>query len=1198
MDLEVAAVDRMRELERADRRLELWVLGRFRVERDGGPVPDSAWARPTARALVKLLAIQPDHRLHQDQVIDLLWPDLSPDAALRSLRKASTFARQALEPDRRRGESSFLHVAGSLLVLDGETVWIDADDFEQRAGAALQGEDEALYRDALSRYAGELLPGDRYEEWTLERRDHLHGLYQQLLLRLAELLERRQELCEAIDCLQQVLRSDEAREDVHRRLMRLHVVSGDRHLALRQYLRCERYLRDELDVAPEPETAALYEEIASGRYSSAPPALPSRPSPSLPAAARRAHGSHFVGRELPMRLLKTELAQLTSGGEGDRDGRRGVVLIGGEAGVGKTRLAAETALAAHAQGIAVLWGSSHEEEGLSPYAPFVEALEGYVAGRTVVERRAIAASYPELGRLLPSLSREVTEGPGERWSGDAAEGGQLRLFADVVRLLADLAQAQPVLLVLDDLHAADSASLRLLHHFARAAPENRWLVLATYREEEVVAGAPLETLRSSLTRAALCRHVDLLQLSRADSAALIAALLPGGAPHPDLVERLHALSLGNALFLQELVESIKEQEIELQDGVWQARITDFAVPPRVRDVIAVRMGRLPAQVQDVLAWAAVGGMENDYPVLRRASNMEDRDLLDACDAALEARILEEQGSRLAFRHPLFRRAIYDRLSRHRRRHLHSALAGAYAALWTEHSSEEPVETIAYHFRQADAPEAAHWEERAGDRAARVHAAETATEYYEDARRRLREVDRAGAARLSEKLGRVLCGIGRYDEALTALEEAAAALQEAGDLERMGRIVAHIGLAHRWRGTPEEGVARVRPTIERLVPFGASHALGSLYVSLAHLLLLTGRYLEMLDATARAGAIAAQIGDAALLAEAEERRGVALLVLNRPEEGQRVIEAAIPLIESSMPEVESNGKLDVLRSALHNAGCAAAYLGQIDRQAHFAERALRVAERAGNPGQIAFVLGNLAHALLVVGEWDRARSHLDRAVRMARESGRSVNLSFPLTMRGLLALQEGDLGMAEEMLEESLRVATETDNRQGREEAERAMAELYVRTGGATQALALLERQASEEDADVTRFPILARTLLETGDLRRAKEIAARGVARAREEEPLSLPDALRSYGTVLARIGQVDEAGAVFEEALNAVRSLPYPYTEAEILLEMGALMSRRGDVAGGRCRLEEARRIFQRLGARCDVERAERALALLAPAY
>lgn len=338
--------------------LRLSVLGPFKAERDGMAITDTAWQRPKARALVKLLAVQPGHRLHGEEILDLLWPDLSPQSALGSLRKATTLARQALEPDLPpRAPSSFLHMTDGVLSLDPATVRVDADRFEAQAEAALASTDEALYWAAMALYTDDVLPEDRYEDWTGNRRDALVNLYLQLLLALADLLEGRGAHSKAIETLQQVLRREPAQEDVHRRLMRLYVANGNRQGALRQFQTCRETLKSELGVEPERETVALHEQISTGRLSPTPTAprgrAPVMPAP-LPAAIRRLPPTPLMGRQRPLDLVATELARLTDSAQDGPHARRGIVLFGGEAGVGKTRLVAEAARSAHEAGTLVL----------------------------------------------------------------------------------------------------------------------------------------------------------------------------------------------------------------------------------------------------------------------------------------------------------------------------------------------------------------------------------------------------------------------------------------------------------------------------------------------------------------------------------------------------------------------------------------------------------------------------------------------------------------------------------------------------------------------------------------------------------------------------------------------------------------------------------------------------------------------------
>lgn len=240
--------------------LRLSLLGGFRAERAGRVISDVGWERPSGKTLVKLLATFPGHRLHREEALDLLWPDLAPDSAAASLRKALHYARHALEPELpAKGQSQYLTLHDDLLALTG-SYSVDADDFENLAQHALQSGRMVDYAAALATYRGELLPEDRYAEWAISRREHLASLHLRVLMGTAAELEQRGAYGEAVSRLSLALCQDPCHEEAHRRLIHLYARMGSRHEALRQYQMCREALRRELGVEPEGATQELYQE--------------------------------------------------------------------------------------------------------------------------------------------------------------------------------------------------------------------------------------------------------------------------------------------------------------------------------------------------------------------------------------------------------------------------------------------------------------------------------------------------------------------------------------------------------------------------------------------------------------------------------------------------------------------------------------------------------------------------------------------------------------------------------------------------------------------------------------------------------------------------------------------------------------------------------------------------------------------------
>jgi DNA-binding SARP family transcriptional activator len=247
--------------------LRISLLGAFRIERANVALLDSAWQhRRAAKTLIKLLATHPDHALHREQILELLWRDIPEESAFNSFAKALHAARHALQPGLRwREESAYIRVKDRMLTIDTDHVRIDADQFQQLAGTALRLGHISAYETAIAAYAGELLPEDRYEDWSTERRTFLAELHLQCLKGLASAFERQGAFGQAADRLCAILQLDPAREDVHRRLMRIYAQTGARDEAVRQFHICRDTLKRELDMSPDRQTEALYRDVLADR---------------------------------------------------------------------------------------------------------------------------------------------------------------------------------------------------------------------------------------------------------------------------------------------------------------------------------------------------------------------------------------------------------------------------------------------------------------------------------------------------------------------------------------------------------------------------------------------------------------------------------------------------------------------------------------------------------------------------------------------------------------------------------------------------------------------------------------------------------------------------------------------------------------------------------------------------------------------
>src|SRR5215208_3502372 len=257
---------RRSEVARGEKRktIRVWLLGGFRVSVDSRIITQDGWRLKKAATLMKLLALAPGHRLHREQAVDLLWPDSGRRAASNSLRSTLHAARKVLDPA--VGERYLASEDESLVLCPGGDLWVDVDAFEEAAATARRTKEPATYRAALDLYGGDLLPEDRYEQWTEGRRVELQQLHLALLVELAGLYEERHEHELAIEVLRKVTAEEPTSEEAHVALMRLHALAGRPERALTQYERFRDTLSRGLGTQPAASSHSLRDEIATGEF--------------------------------------------------------------------------------------------------------------------------------------------------------------------------------------------------------------------------------------------------------------------------------------------------------------------------------------------------------------------------------------------------------------------------------------------------------------------------------------------------------------------------------------------------------------------------------------------------------------------------------------------------------------------------------------------------------------------------------------------------------------------------------------------------------------------------------------------------------------------------------------------------------------------------------------------------------------------
>ncbi len=888
------------------RQLEVRLLGRFEVLVDSRPVPADAWAQRRAADLVKVLALASGHRMPRDEVLELLWPKLGVDAAASNLHKAASYARSAL------GDRGAVVLRGGVVELaPAAEVSTDVERFED-------GDDSA--------YGGELLPDEPYEQWTLGPR--------------ARLRERRLAVMRSQGRWEEVLREDAADEEAHRALMRRSVASGDRPAAARQF----RLLREELariGAEPSGETLALQRELTRG------PAV--RAAPLLRAPVE--------GRERELASALGALRRAAAGGGG-------ALLVTGALGIGKTRLLEAVLAEAEELGLHTLRGAALEEEGRTPYAPLVEALDPLAARRPELTGALADSAQVALARLLPSVRRPA---------GAADEPvDRRRVFWAVGQLLGQAAAERGVVLVIDDLNAADEATVALVHHLARSATGERLLVVAAMRDEPLPEAAAL--VRSSLLERGAAVELALGPLDRSAIAA-VAQRAAARPLQPGALGAIQRSAAGNPFFAEELAASVDASG-------------EVTVSTRLREVVARRLERLEPLGERLLAALAViddGFTEAELAALAGAARVE-----EALGEAQAAGVLERVRGRYRFRHALVREELAARLPEEVLRRTHAEAAGLLAA------DDAPPERVAHHLLRAGrAREAVPLLTRAVGWAAGVGAYRDGAEWAELALEHADEHERPELLALRAQL---LHGAGEARAPGAYAEAIAVAPAERVPALRVQQARACVAAGD---------IAGAKAALERFRAERPEDLYESTFVR-GMVAWHTGDWEEARRVAAEADGVAVDPGDLAVLRgmlahvdrgwERHSRHQLTQ-VWDSPELAGRVFDAYLCVTEYVL-----------------TAG------DPYDRVAGFAKRLRAQAQQAGARRGEAFATTVLGETELFTGSLEAARAHLVDAARLSREVSAVGGESLARLRLGETLLHLGDRAGARAQLEEALELA--------------------------------------------------------------------------------------------------------------------------------------------------------------------------------
>jgi ABC-type oligopeptide transport system substrate-binding subunit/DNA-binding SARP family transcriptional activator len=825
--------------------LAISTLGAVAIQRDGRPLTEL----DTRKVEALLIYLACTRRTHGREVLaEMFWEERTPERALGNLRVALSSLRKYA--------GDYLTIDRTAVSLaPGAAVWLDAAELEAKLAAGQVEDALDLYHgDFLEGFYVRDCPA--FEDWaTLERerlRQRVEGALRDQVARDLRSGDYRAGIRRA----NRLLVMDPLLEGAHRQLMRLLAYDDQRGAALAQYEACRQVLDDELGVEPDEETTRLFQQIQAGdlpappaaRAASATPAaslaaerapMPAAPTPAAlmpmpPVALPAFLHEGATGPEPPAFVAREqELVRLGRLLDDACDGHGRVAFVTGVPGLGKTALLTEFARRAMEAHPALLAGSGscNAYSGVGdPYLPFrdiLAMLTGDVEARWAAG--AISSGYARrLWQALPAtvqalldhgpdllgafvnlqalLSRAAAAAPGgapwlarlaappvrQESRPEGLEQGQL--FDQVTQTLHSLAEAHPLLLVVDDLQWADRASFSLLFHLGRRLEGSRILIAAAYRPEEVAIGGsderhPLDKLLNEFKRHFGDVWIDLDRVDEAESRRFVDALLD---TEPNRLARAFRQALfqhtaGHPLFTIELLRALQERGdlVHDQDGYWIAGpgLDWQTLPPRVEGVVEERVARLDAESRDLLALAAVEGERFTVQVLARVRGASERQIVHRLARDLDQRHrlvaedgIESTGGRrlhhYRFQHTLFQQYLYGHLSAMERELLHAEIAGVLEDLHRGRTGEMAVELARHWLQAAEEDRALPYLLEAGDQARAVYAHAEAEGFYRQAVRILRRQGQDElAARTLMKLGLVYTAAFRTGEAQKAYEEA-------------------------------------------------------------------------------------------------------------------------------------------------------------------------------------------------------------------------------------------------------------------------------------------------------------------------------------------------------------------------------------------------------------------------------------------
>lgn len=910
----------------------------------------------------------------------------------------------------------------------------------------------------------------------------------------------------------------------------------------------------------------------------------------------------LVDREEELGTLKGSLESMLSG-------RGQVVMAAGEPGIGKTRLAQELLVYARLRGCLAVVGKCFEQEITIPYLPIAETLRAMC--REIADHQlqtVIGAHAAELVKLVPDLGlrmRDLHPSPALE-----PEQERLRLFEHVTAFLSAAARMRPAVILLDDLHWADTATLQLLRYIARNVRSDRILLIGTYRDVELDRTHPLGNALREMNRERLYTRILLRRLTPDHVGEMIRAIFQTRQPvSVEFRDLIYKETEGNPFFVEEVLKHLVEVgALYIIEGRWERKeIHEIEVPQSVREVIGRRLERLSSEGVEALTVASVIGREFEFDLLRSAlaSNgdvqlvKDTGKLLDLMEEALESQLVSEErteeGVRYTFAHALVRETLYDGLSLRRKMLLHErvgeALERVYADALPSHAAD-----LAYHFSQVgrtQAEKAVRYSLQAAEEAARIYAYDEAIMHYRTAIDILPQDD-PRRVEIREKVGRTLLTQGKWAEAIEILEQTFHDYESRSDTASTLRNSLDLAIAYRQIPEPDKALAWAGKAAEMARAIGDRRELARALLRVAHALWLKGDYGGSLTHARDAFEIAEAIGDQSTAVGARIR-----YLISQPLWEPRRIDDLAKVVAMA-----DQAGLTGQRVAGRWALATGAWWQGVDVESTLRTNteALEISRRAGYLFGVAWSLSNMAEDLFERGDWTRADELGAESIATYERIGASFGAHYPQAFLAWRQGLRGDLAGAEKALRSLLASLIAARDAQGQRGTFFALADLYLAAGQPETALAALDEAVVSLGLQLDDPTYLFSLGVPRADT--LSHVGRVSEARTFVDKALQLIEAGGNWrfawvgrgirGKIMALSGDWEEATRDFTFSADSLRTAQRPLLLGRVLRDWGAALNKQnapGSTEQGRIHLAEALSIFENLGAKLEADLTRRLL-------